>query len=399
MRNTAYSLLLALMWLAASGPAETLADSFYNGYTADGYTFNDGYWWRNDSAYTRNLESYYYYDGCRKCRANRYIYKQHHQKDIVKVIEKVKEPYPVERGPVNEGWRKDLLEMANLKLKYQYELQQSQQEQKEYLETVQALGLGQPAGYPQAYQPQVYPQQQGQYVIQGSHSYFQGPLAQQGTSVYGYDSVASVYPDVDLKVLYNQANNLALGLQTLTGQSTQGFQELVSQKEANMAEVARIIARGQAAAQVLEMLKDQPLSTKTKSEFTIRQDRQGSWKLVPGSDPGALPPDDLLPGQPPPEPVPPQQPVDLDAASAQQLKAVIQTRCAACHDATAKMGGLDMTNFLDMPDGRKREIVGRLVTDDPAKLMPKAADGGPAQEPLPLNEITLFFRAAGLSTE
>ena len=68
------------------------------------------------------------------------------------------------------------------------------------------------------------------------------PIAQQGTTVYGYSTVAESYGNVDLGLLYNQAARLTDQAQQLAGQAATDFQSLVQAEGQNRAEVAKIIA-------------------------------------------------------------------------------------------------------------------------------------------------------------
>ncbi len=398
MRSIIYTICLALTTLMVVSVSQTAhAGSFHNGTIIDNYTFNDGYWWKGDSAYVRNQKAYTYHDGCCRRTSYRTVFSHSHDREVAKVL-----------APTYEGWRKDLLKMASDQLARDFELKSSQQDQKEYLEAIKALGIDQrylvDTTYPSNLTGnETYGQmfrQQGPYALSGSQSTHSAPYAQQGATVYGYDSVASVYPDVDLKVLYNQSSNLAQGLQDLAGQSTGDFNGLLSQTAAHRAEVARIIARGQAAAQVLQMLKDDPLETSTRTEFTLKQDDSGGWKIQPRQpgDPSGYAPGDVIPPQPQVPSTPEGSDEVLDDTQKTAFFDLVQNKCIACHGPSKKDAGLDMTRFLSFDDQKKRETVARLVTDDPSSRMPKAAGGGPGI-PLSFEEVTLFFRAAGLSVE
>ncbi len=81
------------------------------------------------------------------------------------------------------------------------------------------------------------------------------PIASQGTTVYGYSTVAEAYGNVDLGLLYNQAARLTDQAQQLAGQAAADFQTLVQTEGQNRAEVAKIIAQGQAAREALSAAK------------------------------------------------------------------------------------------------------------------------------------------------
>jgi hypothetical protein len=367
--------------LIAAAFVPQLAHAQYsNGYVESGYTYNDGYWWSGDWAYTRTVayrnvwDSYY----CRYYSQPYYVYTKAYQKQAQKT----------QVAPGYEGWRKDLLAIAQERDRWEGYARQSEQEQKEFLETVDALGLygnlrnypsnltGAASGYSNAYP--------GAYQLYGSHSTYQAPFAPQGSTLYGYDQQSVSYTPVDLKLLYNQSYNLVKGLSDITGGTLAGHQQLVQEAGTQNSEVAKILARGQAGRQLLQMLRDEPKTVHEKTEFNLTP---APKQPVPRVE------EDPIPDPPAPEPQ-----GSLSSAEKDKLVAVIQRRCLECHKTENKEGSLDLTKYFTFTPDRKREIAARLVTEDESKRMPRGKGGDPV-DPLAITETALFFKAAGVKVE
>ena len=389
MRSILIACTLVVL-LASGGPQPVMASSYANGLVSSGgsYIYQDGYWWKGDWAYTRSLQEYWYWQGCRRFRSTRWIYTRHHQR--IRLLQPLQ----------TEEWRRDLLQITREQLRWEQQLRQSQLEQKEFLEAVQALGLSQAGNrlgvntaYPSNLIAPSFATANNPYMLYGRAYTAQAPYAAQGSTVYGYDSVASVYPNVDLKLLYNQANNLAQNSQALAAQATGDFSALVQNADVHRSEIARIIARGNAAAQVLELLRDRPEETRTHVEFLLKQDPTGNWRVTPRQldDPTGVTPTKLVPPEPPD-----MGQTGLTDEDRTRLFGIIQTSCIQCHGPQKQESGLDMTQFLAFNQVRQREIVARLVTDDPEKQMPRGPGGVPGKR-LSFPEIALFFRVSGLN--
>jgi len=383
------SIILTLVMGMAFAAIPPAAEAQYHGEICQGYTYHQGVGWRSgDRLFQRIASRVHVRRGCCTYWATQYTFVpvQEYQQQAV--------------APPYEGWRRDLLKIAESQAKWNYQMQSSQQEQKEFLEAVQALGIGGytpvNTSYPSPLtgaNPGIYGALTGSgsnpYALYAASQSHTAPYAQQGSTVFGYDSLASVYPDIDLKVLFNQANNLAENAQKLSGQATGDFSSLVSQADLHRTEVAKIIARGQAAAQVLDMLREEGQETTTSTQFLLKLQQDGTWKVEPrkDGDPQGQSPTDVLPTIPEAP-----KPAEFDT---QKLMGLISTRCLSCHGAENPKGGLDMRSFLAFDIQKKQEIVKRLVTDDVDKMMPKDASGGPGER-LPFVEVATFFRAAGL---
>jgi hypothetical protein len=235
-----------------------------------------------------------------------------------------------------DGWREQLLAIAA-----------ERDEHRQYLEAVNALGLGGGRGAVDLY---------------GQISTYGHPFAAQGATQYGQVSLQGAYPDVDLKVLFNQASKLAENAQGLAGQATGDFAGLVSQEGLQRAEVARIIARGQAAAQVLAAMQDQQGSV-TSTEFLLRQKPSGDWQVGPQTG-GALQgqaPQEIL-GQPS------QAPAQIDA--------LVAAKCAKCHTGPNAKSGLQLAAWSALSSETQRNVLSRILSDDAeVRMPPPPADG------------------------
>lgn len=199
------------------------------------------------------------------------------------------------------------------------------------------------------------------------------PIAQQGTTVYGYSTVAEAYGQVDLGLLYNQAARLTDQAQQLAGQAATDFHALVQAEGIQRAEVAKIIAQGQAARDALLAAKGSPPAL-TQRSFTFRvvQDGRGEMKVERIEAPSTGSPDFNL-----------TAPKASTAPS--NISDVIKNRCVSCHGNDKAAGGL---NFLQpITDAQQRACLDRITTDDVSKRMPK---GGAR---LSVEEIGAFFSA------
>lgn len=198
------------------------------------------------------------------------------------------------------------------------------------------------------------------------------PIAQQGTTVYGYSSVAEAYGNVDLGVLYNQAARLTDQAQQLAGQAAVDFQALVQAEGQNRADVAKIIAQGQAAREALLAAKGQPSSIQQRAfTFRVVQDSKGEMK-VERIESASQTPDFSLSSQ----------------KSDTSVSDIIKTKCISCHGNDKAQGGLNF--MLAISDAQQRATLERITTDNVAKRMPQ---GGAK---LTVEEISAFFQAMGV---
>ncbi len=206
------------------------------------------------------------------------------------------------------------------------------------------------------------------------------PIAAQGTTVYGYSTVAEAYGNVDLGLLYNQAARLTDQAQQLAGQAAADFQTLVQTEGQNRAEVAKIVAQGQAARDALHAAKG-PAGVAQAQQFRaftfqVIQDGAGAMKVEPVMQPGSTPD------------------FSLGGSSPQKAKAVanisdtLKARCVSCHGSQKQSGGLNFEQPIT--DAQQLSVLERITTKDVARRMPPKGE-------LSVTELNAFFQAMGTS--
>jgi len=217
------------------------------------------------------------------------------------------------------------------------------------------------------------------------------PIAQQGSTVYGYSTVAQSYGAVDMAQLYNQAGRLTAQAQQLSGQATTDFSALISQEGNNRARVAEIIAKGQAAAQTLQAVSSGNTTQNSTQSLQLRVVSQGGrLNVITENDP-TVTEAPATPATPvPPDPRPDPQPNVPGGGNTSALVNVIQNKCTVCHSTANAKGGLDMTKYFQLDQAVKAKILARITHIDPAKRMPIKSDGTPGQS-LSTAEMKLFF--------
>lgn len=305
--------------------------------TASEYHFSGGYWWRNGVAYERGIVSrdgYYYWSG--GCRYWQPAYQEYSYT-----------PAKIAVSYKDADWKTKLLELAAARDKVEGEIRKNAAEYSQFKEAIDALGLkgnfrwdgygAAPPGY-------------------SSHASVTGAT---GNTVYGYsyNTIASVYGDVKLESLYQQSARLAESAQKFSAQANQDFGALVGQEGANRAKVAEILAKGQAARETLEALRD-PSKIQT-SESVI--------KVVPNGERKA------------------------DASGVKPAFAsMANAKCASCHSGSDPKGKFAIADYPALTIAQRLAVIDRLTTRDDSKLMPRAKDGGPGQR-LTEDEIRLFL--------
>lgn len=196
---------------------------------------------------------------------------------------------------------------------------------------------------------------------------YQAPISAQGSTVYGYSSVADIQGNVDMALLFNQAARLAEQAQQLAGQASSDFSSLVQMEGQNRAEVAMILAQGQAAREAL--LAVRPEASQARSElrtfsFQITQQADGTFKIMDKSE--SL------------------------AQSNLTAESILESKCVKCHNQQNNLGGLDMTSNMSQDD--YDSIINRIKTDDLGLRMPRNSDGTAGQK-LSDEEIAVLSEA------
>lgn len=201
------------------------------------------------------------------------------------------------------------------------------------------------------------------------------PVAVQGNTVYGYQAISNYQNGVDLGALYNQAARLTDQAQQLAGQAATDFQSLVQAEGQYKADVARIIAQGQAAKEALSAVNAPQRVTEHRTfSFKITAMPDGQIKVDSIQD---KPDFDLLT---------PKQ----SANSASEASNILSSKCVKCHNDNKSMGGLNL--IKPITESQQAEILNRVVTDDPSLLMPRSSDNKPGPK-LSNKEISVLYQA------
>lgn len=194
---------------------------------------------------------------------------------------------------------------------------------------------------------------------------YQQPLAQQGSTVYGYLDSGYSSEKLDLGVLYNQANRLADQAQQLAGQATLDFHGIVKTEGDNRARVAEIIAKGQAVREALNAANPSTLETQSSTtqafRFSVTKSKNGTWEIQQDE----------------------QQPAEH--ITTRQTLEFIKNTCVECHNAQKMGGNIDMTKYVAFNKEKKDRVRLAITNPDPKKRMPK---GKPHLTP---DEMRLFF--------
>lgn len=208
------------------------------------------------------------------------------------------------------------------------------------------------------------------------------PIAAQGTTVYGQQSVTDYLGAVDRSLLYHQAARLTDQAQQLAGQAATDFHTIVHAEGQYHAQIAQTLAQGQIVREALLAAKPQQAAISQRSfSFRVVQDENGQFKIEQEEAANSQAADFNLVS-------PHLQGTDEQALNS--VSALITNKCVACHNATRSAGGL---NFLaPITDEQQVSVLERITTDDLTKRMPKRADGS-AGEKLNIGELSIMFRA------
>lgn len=219
------------------------------------------------------------------------------------------------------------------------------------------------------------------------------PIQAQGSTVYGYSALTESYGQVDLGLLYNQAARLTDQAQQLAGQAAVDFSTLVQAEAQSRADVARIIAQGQAAKQALDAAGG--YSTQQVQQRTF------AFKVIQNSN-GEVRIEELIDGSTAPKQADNQDQVydsmvdDFKLSDAQNngdgLSQLLVNKCANCHNNSISQGGLNLQQPISFE--MQQEILERITTNDQDRLMPRNVDGTPGDK-LSLEEVRLFTQAMG----
>lgn len=290
--------------------------------SADSYVFRDGFYWLGNTAYTRVAVGKYW-DG--RCWCPKYAYHRHHVREVV--VAKVQEPFDEEA---------QIRELIRLKKK-QLEMQHVQAMARE-------LGLSNGTEF------SAVTGSTG-YAYQVHSTYQKVPLAQQGTTQYGYSYAQQYIAAEDNRILLNQLGNALKGIQQIQGQALSGVIDVTKLQQEGAKEVALI----QAAAQLVASTKSVETTTTVAT------------------------------------PVQPGAAATVQTDNYATVHSVIDSRCINCHGGEKIEGGLNLSDYGSLSREQRWKIVDRVTRDDDKRMPP----GGV----LPSAEISAFLSAYQASSQ
>lgn len=205
---------------------------------------------------------------------------------------------------------------------------------------------------------------------------YREPIADQGSTIYGYSDLAESYNQVDMSLLYNQAARLTDQAQQLAGQASSDFSALIESESQSRAEVAKIIAQGQAAREALNAAKPSASKKETlrqRFSFQVTQKQNGELKL------------ERLDGN---------QSFELasPSAAADNVSDLLKSKCVSCHNSENTQGGLNLLG--PVTEEQQKAILERVTTDNLDLRMPRNPDGTAGQK-LSVEELGVLFRSMG----
>lgn len=372
----ALKLCLLLLSIGFAMPDMVVADNYANGQASGAYTYWHGYWYRDGHYYTRRNVgtyacprwAYYYYAPAGSAAASAAV------------------------SSTDEGWRKQLLEIAAARDKWESQNRRSAVEHAEFVETVKALGLegnfgytgyGQGVPYAQGYGgvTMAYPGNAG--VLSGQATYSQLPVAQ-GSTIYGYTQSADIFGNTDIGQLYNMALRLGSESNKYGSEATINAQNLVGElgKAASAVEETRAkaegvarIAEAEAKATVakIQALKGPDRATVTTQSFKVESGNTKQSQIG----------------------ITPQANVAAQGDNLRRLQSIFDTNCISCHKPGGKHSELDLTDVTKLTDNDVDKIIERIESHDLTKRMPQGSDGGVAA-PLPLADRRFIIWMGGL---
>jgi mono/diheme cytochrome c family protein len=312
---------------------------------ADGYIFRDGYYWLGSSPYTRTQSKVYTSPHC-------YYYKTSYAKadytPPVYVAPKVEIPYKPAEVYVpptpQKGWRDKLLELKQAQLEFEQKQSAAERDHKEYLEAIEALGLG----------DKLEPSYSGYKISKLQTAY--GANAQQGNTAYGYSlsSVADVYGQNDVSVWMQQYGRAQTAAQNAADRGLDGMLQAINLEGDNRSRVATILAK----AQLLSALDVPETTTQTTLEV---QQSSTAGQQTPVVD-------------------------ALAQAVGGDLDGMLKQRCYNCHSPQGANGvsgkselfpnGVDLTQYAVFTLPQKKRTVESVLSGE----MPKNGNGLSVEE-------------------
>lgn len=306
---------------------------------ADGYVYRNGYYWYGGYPYTRTVT--YYCSGS-------YCYPRYSYTRVANYTPNYNSNYSI--SSTTPGWRSQLLAIAAERDKIEGQMRLSANEHNEFMESVDALGLGGNfswRGYGQAPGMAYVQRDYSQY---GEYGDFQ-PAARQGSTVYQsspfYSATADFYGAVDLGALYNQSHQLAQDAGKSGAEAREGHQRLVAQAQHGQQRLAQQLTKLEGLAKLAQVLESEPsahISIESSGSATYRTELYD--QAAPADDPRA------------------------DTGSI-RLTALVNQFCTSCHQPGKQAPDLtgDVTPFA----GKIRHV---LITTGTKRMPPPDSDPG-----------------------
>lgn len=324
------------------------------------YTFSNGYYWANGTAYNRTSVAYYDSYGCKRYRW---------QYSAVKVI-----------TSQTEGWRTKLLELKSAREKWQASIESSANEHNEFIEAVRELGLDGTYGNSAIGLATI--NRSNPYAIAGGVGYSQLSAAQ-GSTHYGYApmafSVADVYGNVDIGALYNASIRLASDSNQYGSKATSNAMTLVDQLGSR---AASLMDRAIAVKEIEAKSAGIAMASQAIAQSIRAEARAYVAHGQTGGQGGN--------GQPPPPDAAKQ--ADILNGTLSNIADVMTYRCVTCHQPGGKAEQFDLSDLSAVTAENAADILSRVTSSDQAKRMPP-------DKPLSIEELRVVFAAAGANEQ
>ena len=195
---------------------------------------------------------------------------------------------------------------------------------------------------------------------------------------YSYNALSQttdVYGDKNLALLYQQAGLATERSQNLAGQAVSGLTSLAGLEGDKRAKIVEFLVKSKATSDFLKAMEGSGGKIETKIF---------SYKMGAGQD-----------GNPDIQRIDPSgglaEPRNVDHIESWSASA--SKNCVVCHSGKSPAGKLDIiAEYPQMTFPRKLEVLERLLTDDPTKMMPRTKEGKVGRR-LPANEIIYWTPA------
>lgn len=283
---------------------------------------NDGYYYdAAGSKYTRKqkwlwVDGYYYTKNC--CRYWQPGYWQSNGYDYAKVAVTYKDP----------NWRTELLRIAAARDQIEGQVRYAREEQANFLESVQALGLTGNFYF-------------SNYGLTGGYDYSKVQTGNTVYSTYKNSSVADIYGATNADYLFQQASALAKDGLAFGDRGAERFAGLINVERERSKAVAEILAKGQTAERVLNAASAAPGGTFRSTQTVQRTERN----------------------------------VERNVGGDKRLLAM--RACISCHGDEDPQGGYKISQHWNQSADDQMEAVRRMtLPESDPKFMPRTPNGG-----------------------